>query len=122
MKNFLVHLSMSLGYSINPELWYKTDHYQLKRDHRPQDLLTSDIFKMINELKHSGEISDNDANQASQILDNYNEIDLKKVLVRAMENDSNKREVPCVDHDHDYEEDLENAIELFHEFNSKRYQ
>lgn len=122
MKNFLVHLSMSLGYTINPELWFKTKHYQLKRDHRPQDLLTSDIFTMINELKRSGEISDCDASNASDILDKYNEIDLKKILVRAIENSKNKRQAPIVDQDHDYNSDLENAIYLFNQFKSKKYQ
>ena len=122
MKTFLVHLSMSLGYNINPELWFKTDHFKLKRDHRPQDLLTSDIFTMIDELERCGDITNQDARHACSILDGYKEIDLKKVFVRALENDKKKREELYVDNDHDHDKDLAQAIELFHKHNSHKYQ
>jgi hypothetical protein len=113
---------MSLGYNINPELWLKTNHFKLKSDHRPQDLLTSDIFTMINELRSSGDISNIDAKCACEILDGYKEIDLKKVFVRAIENERSKRDLPKIDEDHDHDQDLEDAIKLFHQNNTYKYQ
>lgn len=116
---------MSLGFSINPRLWFKTNHYKAKQDHAPGQLTKKDLATMVEQLVCIGELTHDQADDIYRQLSHYSELDLKKIIVRGMNNQSRKEEwdqLEPVDEDHDHEKDLTVAVNLFQDFMRGRIQ
>lgn len=126
MKNFLIHLSMTLGFSINPSLWFKTKHYKLRKDDAPQHLTKNDLATMIEQLVCIGDLSHEQADHIYDQLDRYSDIDLKRIIVRGMNNqdqlDQWRRDSLPIDENHDHDEDLKLAVTLFQNYMRERVQ
>jgi hypothetical protein len=118
---------MSLGFSINPRLWFQTKHYQQSKALDAQELTTKDLATMIEQLVGSGELTHLQADDIYLKLSHLSNSDLKQIIMRGLNNEEHidlmdRIYDEDIDSDHDHQKDLSRAIDLFHGFMRDRVQ
>lgn len=86
MRPFFIGLSVALGFSINPMVLAQVAGAELQAMIQNLSLSKSDISKMIDLLKSSGKINEQQAKDAKKRLSSMSEDEVKALSMEALSN------------------------------------